>query len=139
MSKRILQIQSSKVSLNNAFSQTHQVLVNNESEEGLKMTEPINAENKNYTENFRKKMLDIRWRNRVEIRKEFLQKTMKKLLSKLEKKYSEVLYLYYYEEKNYQQIANITWTNKNTVGTLVSRAKKKIKELAQQYNLEHLF
>lgn len=54
---------------------------------------------------------------------------LESILNQLDNKYSEVLILYYFEEMKYDEIAEIIWSNKNTVGTLVSRAKKKVKEI----------
>lgn len=47
-------------------------------------------------------------------------------LATLKPKYREVVVLYYYEEKTYEEIANILNTNTNTVGTLLRRARQKM-------------
>ena len=62
-----------------------------------------------------------------------IQQIVKTALQKLETKYREVLYLYYYEEKDYLQIAEIIWSNKNSVWTLIFQAKKKLKPLIEKY------
>lgn len=59
-------------------------------------------------------------------RKQYL---LESLLSQLESKYSEVLILYYFEEMQYDEIAEIIGSNKNTVGTLLSRAKGQVREI----------
>jgi DNA-directed RNA polymerase specialized sigma24 family protein len=38
------------------------------------------------------------------------------------------LYLYYFEEKSYDEIAEIIESNKNTVGTMILNGKKALKE-----------
>ena len=57
---------------------------------------------------------------------------LQSILSQLENQYSEVLILYYFEEMKYDEIAEIIGSNKNTVGTLVRRAKQKVKEIVEK-------
>jgi DNA-directed RNA polymerase specialized sigma24 family protein len=40
--------------------------------------------------------------------------------------------LYYYEDKSYEEIAQIIGSNKNTVWTLLSQAKKKLQEFVNR-------
>ena len=68
-----------------------------------------------------------------EINVMFQEELFQKLLSLLDEQYREVLYLYYYEEKSYEDIADIFGTNKNSIGTLLFTAKKKLNELAEKY------
>lgn len=56
-------------------------------------------------------------------------KLMKKYLSMLDEKYRSVLYLVYYQDKSYDEIAVIQNSNKNSIGTLVLQGKKKLKEI----------
>lgn len=44
----------------------------------------------------------------------------------------QALHLYYYEDKSYDEIATIIWSNKNTVWQNISQAKKKLKELVER-------
>jgi len=53
---------------------------------------------------------------------------IKKSLDKLDIKYREPLYLFYFENKNYGEISDILRVPVKTVGTLIHRAKLKIKE-----------
>lgn len=53
---------------------------------------------------------------------------IKKSLDKLDIKYKEPLYLFYFEDKNYEEISDILRVPVKTVGTLIHRAKLKIKE-----------
>ena len=53
---------------------------------------------------------------------------VKKSLNKLDIKYREPLYLFYFEDKNYEEISDILRMPVKTVGTLIHRAKLKIKE-----------
>lgn len=54
---------------------------------------------------------------------------LQKFLDLLDPNSRSVVYMTYYEDKNYEEIAQIIWSNKNTVGTILSRAKKKLKEI----------
>lgn len=64
----------------------------------------------------------------------FKQEILQDLLKHLDEQSREILYLVYYEEKSYEEIAELLHLKKNTVGTLLSRAKKKLQELASQYH-----
>ena len=56
--------------------------------------------------------------------RKLLRKEMEKYLKKLKIKYREPLYLFYFEEKSYEEISDILRIPINTVGTLISRGKK---------------
>jgi len=56
-------------------------------------------------------------------RKQFL---IKSLLERLDPQTKEIVLYYYFEEYSYQEIADILWTPKNTIWTILSRAKKKL-------------
>ena len=60
---------------------------------------------------------------------QYKKKLIEKYLSELDDKYRSVLYLLYYENKSYDEIAMIQQSNKNTIWTLVLQGKKKLKEL----------
>ena len=53
------------------------------------------------------------------------------LLSKLDEKNKEVLILYYFEWKSYDEIAEIYQTSKNTVWSWIKRTKDKLKEIVE--------
>ncbi|MFC1640568.1 RNA polymerase sigma factor [Patescibacteria group bacterium] len=53
-------------------------------------------------------------------------------LSKLDKKYREVLILKYFEDKSYEEISDIIKKPSGTVGTLINRAKNKLKKELNQ-------
>jgi RNA polymerase sigma factor (sigma-70 family) len=57
---------------------------------------------------------------------------MQKYLSLLQPKEREIIHLFYYENKSYEEIAQYLWSNKNTIWTMISQAKKKIKELVER-------
>lgn len=59
----------------------------------------------------------------------YKKKLIKKYMSELDEKYRSVLYLLYYEDKSYDEIAMIQNSNKNTVWTLALQGKKKLKEI----------
>lgn len=65
-----------------------------------------------------------------ELDKKFTSQRVQKLLSLLQPEYREVLYLYYYEERNYDEIADIIQRPPGTVAALISRAKKAFSDLA---------
>jgi RNA polymerase sigma-70 factor (ECF subfamily) len=48
-------------------------------------------------------------------------------ISKLPKKYSSVIFLYYYEEYSIREIAEMLGKNENTVSSLLQRGRKKLK------------
>lgn len=66
----------------------------------------------------------------AELDKKFTSERVQKLLALLQPEYREVLYLYYYEDKNYDEIADIIQRPPGTVAALISRAKKSFSELA---------
>ncbi len=59
---------------------------------------------------------------------DFKQKIMMWFLREIEEKFRNVLYLYYYEENPYEEIAQIMESNKNSIWTLILNAKKALKE-----------
>ncbi len=56
-----------------------------------------------------------------------LQTKMEKALVQLKDKYREVLVLYFFEQKTYEEISDILRVPMNTVGTLLSRGKSQLK------------
>lgn len=63
----------------------------------------------------------------LEIEKEE-RKRVTMAVEELEVKYREVVLLYYYEEKSYEEISDILHINTNQVGVLLFRAKEKLKK-----------
>lgn len=72
------------------------------------------------------------------IETEFKEKLFQKLLSMLDSNQRDVLYLYYYEGKTYDEIAIILNSSKNSIGTLIFNAKKKLHELAEKQSLSDI-
>ena len=64
-----------------------------------------------------------------EIEKAEISKNVQNALSKLPLKYKVPLVLYYIEDKSYDEIGDILKVSLGTVGTLVSRGKKRLKEI----------
>lgn len=61
------------------------------------------------------------------------------ILALLQPHYREVLYLHYFEEKKYEEIADIICAPSGTVAALISRAKKAFSEVATRTNkVKHL-
>lgn len=58
-----------------------------------------------------------------------LKQEIKQALAKLDIKYREVLQLRYLQEYSYEEISDIIKKPKNTVGTLINRAKKQLKNI----------
>lgn len=50
-------------------------------------------------------------------------------LEKIKPKYREVIVLHYFEEKSYEEIAQILQTSTNSVGTLLRRARQQMEKL----------
>lgn len=57
------------------------------------------------------------------------------IIYKLPKKYRDVIILYYLEDKDYEEISDILKKPKATIGTLLSRAKAKFKQLAHKHEI----
>jgi RNA polymerase sigma-70 factor, ECF subfamily len=60
------------------------------------------------------------------------------LLSLLDQKYREILILRFLEEKSYTEISDILKIPEGTVGTLVNRGKKKLKEILEKKGIKQL-
>ena len=60
---------------------------------------------------------------------------LRKALLELEKQYRDVLILKFLEEKSYNEIADILTIPIGTVGTLISRGKKQLKDILMQKNI----
>lgn len=63
----------------------------------------------------------------LEIEKERI-KELNRAIEHLELKYREVIVLYFFEEKSYEEISDILHTSVSNVGVMISRAKEKIKK-----------
>ena len=71
-----------------------------------------------------------------EINQKELAKDIGLVINKLLFKYKEPIILKYLEEKSYEEISDILRMPKNTVGTLISRAKKILKTELKKYEDE---
>lgn len=73
----------------------------------------------------------------IDIEKESIEESRKdeilSVISKLDKKYRDVLILRYLEEKDYNEISEILHISSGTVGSLISRGKVKLKSLLEKY------
>ncbi len=67
-----------------------------------------------------------------EITKQETAQQLEKCLDKIDAKYREVLVLYYFEDLNYQQIADILQLPPATVGVRLKRGRGKMKKLLEQ-------
>ncbi|MCK4919236.1 MAG: RNA polymerase sigma factor, partial [Candidatus Pacebacteria bacterium] len=63
-----------------------------------------------------------------DVDKKILKDSVEKLLKNIKKKYQEPLILFYFEQKSYEEISDILRIPTSSVGTLISRGKKMIKE-----------
>jgi len=66
----------------------------------------------------------------------YKRKLMHTYLSKMDEKYRSVLYLVYYEDKSYDEIAIIQNSNKNSIGTLAFQGKKKLEDLMKHAGID---
>lgn len=66
------------------------------------------------------------------------QEMIVKLLDILEEETKKALLLYYFEQKSYEDISQILDIPKNTIGTIISRWKKKLKEYIETNNLKEI-
>ena len=62
------------------------------------------------------------------------REAVEEALSRLKKKFSEPIILYFFEHKTYEEISDILHMPVSTVGTLISRGKKQLKELLKKYD-----
>lgn len=74
-----------------------------------------------------------------QINKSFKEDIIQECLTHITSEQREVLYMYYHENKSYDDIAKVIWSNKNTIGTIILRAKKKLKEIASQRWITEIF
>lgn len=63
----------------------------------------------------------------------FTKEAISSLLDGLDIKYRQAIVLFYLEEKSYDEISDIMKKPPGTVATLLHRAKKKLKKLAQEH------
>ena len=63
-----------------------------------------------------------------QVDKKLLKESVEKLLKNIKTKYREPLILFYFEQKSYEEISDILRIPTSTVGTLISRGKKMIKQ-----------
>lgn len=83
------------------------------------------------------KIIDEKINLHEQVDKNLLREKIEKCLNDIKLKYREPLILFFFEQKSYQEISDILHISKNTVGTLISRAKQMLKEnLIQQENYE---
>ncbi len=73
-----------------------------------------------------------------EIEQEENQAAINRALEKLKTKYREVIVLHYFEEKSYQEIAEIFGTSTSSVGTLLRRGRLKLQDILKQFGITTL-
>lgn len=75
--------------------------------------------------------IEVEWDDHFdqELQKDYKSKLVKRIVKGLVGEQKEVVLLYYFEWKTYDEISEIIERPRNTVGTLLSRAKKNIKNL----------
>lgn len=95
---------------------------------------------KNYHKSFRiRNQMSLEDIGETELSCEFTQRdmTIRDKIASMPEKYGSVLYLYYYEEYNVREIAELLNKNENTVSSLLRRARQKIKlELEEEEDYE---
>ncbi|MFZ3057745.1 MAG: RNA polymerase sigma factor [Minisyncoccales bacterium] len=83
------------------------------------------------------KLIDEKADIRGEADKMFLKEDVEKVLNEMETKYKEPMVLFYFESMSYDEISDILRIPKNTVGTLIMRGKKSIKDKLEEINIKH--
>lgn len=73
--------------------------------------------------------------NHDDLSKKEDQILLQKALQKLKPKYREVIVLHYFEEKSYEEIAQILHSSANSVGTQLRRGKQQLKKLLKNTTL----
>ncbi len=73
--------------------------------------------------------------NPDELSKKEDQQLVQKTLQKLKPKYREVIVLHYFEEKSYEEIAQILGSSTNSVGTLLRRGRQQMQKLLKNAGL----
>lgn len=63
-------------------------------------------------------------------------KVVAKVLARMDKKYKEILILKFLEEKDYTEISDILQKPIGTVGTLINRAKKEFRKIAEKERIK---
>lgn len=72
-----------------------------------------------------------------EVSKDEVKQQLHQALSKLPLKYKDVLVLFYFEEKSYNDIVDIMQVPLKTVGTLIHRGKKALRIVCEQQGVHH--
>lgn len=67
-----------------------------------------------------------------EIEREYDTKVIRSVLSKMDKKYKEVLVLRFLEEKDYNEISDILQKPIGTVGAMINRGKRQFKDIVRR-------
>lgn len=70
------------------------------------------------------------------LKKQELNKKIFEIINSLDEKYKEVIILKYMEDLKYEEISDVLKIPYNTVGTLINRAKKQIKQLVEKSDLK---
>ncbi|MFA5208551.1 MAG: RNA polymerase sigma factor [Candidatus Paceibacterota bacterium] len=83
------------------------------------------------------KLIDEKADIRGNADKMFLKEDIEKVLNEMNIKYKEPMVLFYFENMSYDEISDILRIPKNTVGTLIMRGKKSIKDKLEEINIKH--
>lgn len=79
-------------------------------------------------------IIDEKMDLKKEVDRSIAKEQIEKALSQLKEKYREPLVLFFFEEKTYEEIADIIKAPTSSVGTLIARGKNQLKEyLKKQY------
>lgn len=74
------------------------------------------------------KIIDEKFDIKKDMDNEFLRDKIEKAFSELKMKYSEPLILFYFQDKSYEEISDILKIPTSTVGVLINRGKKQLRE-----------
>jgi RNA polymerase sigma-70 factor (ECF subfamily) len=84
------------------------------------------------------KLIDEKADINIEADRMFLKKDIEAVISSMDVKYREPLVLYFFEDLSYEEISDVLRIPKNTVGTLIMRGKKMIKDNLEEINKKHV-
>jgi RNA polymerase sigma-70 factor (ECF subfamily) len=83
------------------------------------------------------KLIDEKADIKTETDRKFLKKDVERVLGRLDLKYREPIVLFFLEGMSYEEISDVLRIPKNTVGTLILRGKKMIKDNLEEINKKY--
>lgn len=88
----------------------------------------ISSDKNDWVKNIKDHYIDLEG----DFRRQETKEKIREALKKLSLKYQEVLWLYFFEEKSYEEISDILRISVGTVGTQINRGKRLLGEIIKQ-------